>query len=147
MNKAVWSLTLAVALICAGFNAAFAADNAKPGAPARAALPKPAMHAPMKDVKEIDVTFTGTNEPHKMKVSGKDVTENELKITSAKDSSGKALPEWSGKTIRYANSGKGKELLEGHANEQLSIRGMFNPQTHILTVTSYEKVEAQAPAK
>jgi hypothetical protein len=144
MKKAVLTLSIVAALMCVGWSAAFAADNAKPSAqPAAAASAKPATPAP---AKEISVTFTGVNEPRKMKVAGKDVTENELKIASAKDDSGKVLREWNGRIIRYTDNDKGKELIQGHANEQVTVKGMLNPLSHMLTVTSFEKVEAKAPA-
>lgn len=74
-------------------------------------------------------------------------TQQALKVTSAKDTNGNALPELSGWTLHYLRETAGKELAEKeeYRNKLITLQGTVFRQERVVQVTKIVYASEAAP--
>ncbi len=66
-----------------------------------------------------------------------------LKVASAEDSSGEFISDLEGKTIHYLYNAKGKEYVDGHHGEDITVTGKLFIDERVIDIVTVEPTKKE----
>jgi len=66
-----------------------------------------------------------------------------LKVAAAQDNTGSEISDLKGKTIHYLYNTKGKEYVDGHHGEQLTVTGKLFTDERVIDITKVEPTKEE----